>query len=362
VDVLARDTVAPAAMGKRDMQSKQAMGVDAYELMDQQLGHAKVKKAVGSINDDPTAAGAPPATMASSAVGSRRSMPVRTAVVDDQLVKKTTDAIASRFSNMRKAFEYVDLDRSGTLDEKELLRAIDMWNIPIDAATIQSLMAACDSNGDGRINYAEFVDALARDTVAPAAMGKRGMQSKEAMGVDAYELMDQQLGHGGVPKNTRYGEDPNDKVVDPELRKAGVHIPGLKAKDVREAHYTIISKFKERFSGIRKGFLALDDDSDGYISRGEFAKLLKAMNLDTSVRGATLDAVVQLIDVDSNDMFDYPEFQRFASANDVLAMDTARLKPRPKPLSHSNKGHGTFESTSDAMRLHGDAQTFGQGM
>ena len=51
VDVLARDTVALAAMGKRGMQSKQAMGVDAYAAMDEQLGHAKVKKAVGSIND-----------------------------------------------------------------------------------------------------------------------------------------------------------------------------------------------------------------------------------------------------------------------------------------------------------------------
>ena len=39
MDVLARDTVAPAAMGKRDMQSKEAMGVDSQELLAQQLGH-----------------------------------------------------------------------------------------------------------------------------------------------------------------------------------------------------------------------------------------------------------------------------------------------------------------------------------
>ena len=37
--MLARDTVAPAAMGKRDMQSKEAMGVDAQEMLHQQLGH-----------------------------------------------------------------------------------------------------------------------------------------------------------------------------------------------------------------------------------------------------------------------------------------------------------------------------------
>jgi hypothetical protein len=43
---------------------------------------------------------------------------------------------------------------------------------------------------DGGISYEEFVDALARETVAPAAMGKRGMQSTEAMGVDNHPTGD----------------------------------------------------------------------------------------------------------------------------------------------------------------------------
>ena len=86
------------------------------------------------------------------------------------------------------------------------------------------------------------------------------------------------------------------------------------------------------------------------------------MNLETSVRGAVLDAVVQLIDADANDMFDYPEFQRFASANDVLAMDSSRLKPRTRAPTQSNKGHGTYATADEALRLHGEAQAFGQGM
>ena len=46
-----------------------------------------------------------------------------------------------------------------------------------------------------QVDYKEFVDVLARDTVAPAAMGKRDMQSLEAMGVDSQELLAEQLGH-----------------------------------------------------------------------------------------------------------------------------------------------------------------------
>jgi len=110
-------------------------------------------------------------------------------------VKGASDALNSRFSDMFKAFQYVDLDRSGTLDNKEIRRALDLWNIPIDDVKLAELIQACDHDGDGQVDYKEFVDVLARDTVAPAAMGKRGMQSKEAMGVDSQEALAAQLGH-----------------------------------------------------------------------------------------------------------------------------------------------------------------------
>ena len=55
------------------------------------------------------------------------------------------------------------------------------------------LLAACDDDGNGEVNYKEFVDALARDTVAPAAMGKRDMQAKEAMGQDDVEVLSEHI-------------------------------------------------------------------------------------------------------------------------------------------------------------------------
>ena len=58
-----------------------------------------------------------------------------------------------------------------------------------------------DEDGDG-ISYEEFVDHLARGTVAPAAMGKRGMQAKEAMGVA--DLDPAFLGHNKKIAHTKY--------------------------------------------------------------------------------------------------------------------------------------------------------------
>ena len=75
-----------------------------------------------------------------------------------------------------------------------------MWNVPLDDEMLDHLIGDCDADDDGGISYEEFVDKLARGTVSNAAMGKRGMQSLEAMGVDSQEMLAAQLGHGAIKK------------------------------------------------------------------------------------------------------------------------------------------------------------------
>jgi hypothetical protein len=104
---------------------------------------------------------------------------------------------------------------TGTLNEKEITRALDLWNIPIDQSKLRDLIAACDGDGDGEVDYKEFVDVLARDTVAPAAMGKRDMQSKEAMGVNSQADLAVQLG-----RSTKGGRATS---VQPVYLRAGDH-------------------------------------------------------------------------------------------------------------------------------------------
>jgi hypothetical protein len=41
-------------------------------------------------------------------------------------------------------------------------------------------MKACDTDGDGQVSYAEFVDALARDTVSLSAMAKQRSKAAHA--------------------------------------------------------------------------------------------------------------------------------------------------------------------------------------
>ena len=89
------------------------------------------------------------------------------------------------------------------LSIEKIRLALKMWNIPYDQGKLRDFIAACDHDGDGQVSYKEFVDVLARDTVAPAAMGKRDMQSLEAMGIDAQEMLDQQLGHKSAEEKAK---------------------------------------------------------------------------------------------------------------------------------------------------------------
>jgi len=148
----------------------------------------------------PQAAAPPtPPQFAAPVVPQRDLAAERQKLRSTQFVKGASEALNSRFSDMFKAFQYVDLDRSGTLNKAELTRAIEMWNLPVDESKLDDLIAACDADGDGNVDYKEFVDVLARDTVAPAAMGKRDMQAMQAMG--AADVDPAFLGHAGKVKH-----------------------------------------------------------------------------------------------------------------------------------------------------------------
>ena len=311
VDALARDTVAPAAMGKRDQQSKEAMGTDAFEMIDKQLGHGfDLKHAMA--NEGQT-------------MNARKLKP-------GDLQRQAADAIASRFTDIRKAFKYVDLDNSGTVDEDEIRRALKMWNMPIAAEDVKRLVERCDKDNNGQINYDEFVDALARDTVAPAAMNKRGMQSKEAMGTDAFEMIDKQLGHGFDLKHAMANEGA----------------PAMTARKLKpgELQRQAADAIASRFTDIHKAFQYVDLDGSGTVDEHEIRRALKMWNMPLAAEDVR--RLVEQCDKDMNGQINYDEFV------DALARDTVAPAAMNKRGMQSKDAMGTsaFEMI-DAQLGHG---------
>ena len=92
--------------------------------------------------------------------------PKKTSIHDDfakkQELKKimamAEEGLNSRFSDMFKAFQYVDLDRSGRLSRSEIKRALDMWNVPIDDEKLDLIMGDCDADGDAFNSHTETAE------------------------------------------------------------------------------------------------------------------------------------------------------------------------------------------------------------
>ena len=67
---------------------------------------------------------------------------------------------------MYNAFKYVDHDQSGTLNKREIRRALNMWKIDMPTDKLMDVIKACDADGSGEIDYGEFVEALSRAGVS----------------------------------------------------------------------------------------------------------------------------------------------------------------------------------------------------
>ncbi|KAG6390612.1 hypothetical protein SASPL_148350 [Salvia splendens] len=66
--------------------------------------------------------------------------------------------------NLHKAFQYFDKDDSGFITRDELRQAMTQYGMG-DEATIDEVLDDVDTDKDGRINYAEFVEMMKKGTI-----------------------------------------------------------------------------------------------------------------------------------------------------------------------------------------------------
>ena len=250
------------------------------------------------------AAGQDAAGQAAAAAAALEVAKKKEALKKSAMVMQAQEAINNKFKDMFKAFQYMDLDRSGTLNEKELAQALDMLNVPLDRSKLREIIEACDKDGDGGISYKEFVDVLARDTVTLAAMGKRGMQAMEAMGDDG-------MGIRGTVKNVKATLNKNydDVMAGPAVEATAAE----KMAMLKQAQDVINAKF----TNMRKAFYDMDLDMSGTLDAKELWRAFDRFNLQMDK--SRFQAIIDACDKDGDGGISYNEFV------DVLARDTVTL-------------------------------------
>ena len=63
-------------------------------------------------------------------------------------------------AKLRKKFDELDLNNDGYLSSEELKLAMEQIGFEMDKDALEIMMKMADTNGDGKIDYKEFVENM----------------------------------------------------------------------------------------------------------------------------------------------------------------------------------------------------------
>jgi len=176
-----------------------------------------------------------------------------------------------RFTKIHKAFQHFDLDNNGRLSRSEMGRMLKFTGCNV--RSLDELISHCDTNGDGVLDYGEFVGAFAHDTVQHDTFFAGNGHVTKAITPDD---VNPAAGIFGLKASPRFGEPmrPINCAQGLSHRHAGFEGPLL--GPVRER---LEQRYAGRYTGPLQAFKQIDTDGNGTISRREMANAIARWNL-----------------------------------------------------------------------------------
>lgn len=82
-------------------------------------------------------------------------------------VAEKTRGAAGEAGVLRKAFRFFDADESNRITMDEFRRALEVFGIPLERRHTEGFFSRYDPNGDGMIQYDEFIQTILPDSLEP---------------------------------------------------------------------------------------------------------------------------------------------------------------------------------------------------
>lgn len=160
--------------------------------------------------------------------------------------------LMTRARTVRRIFRIADVDKSGCIDAKEWHNALSQMNLEMSHEKAKQFFDALDKNGDGLINYREFVAAFG-DIVA--GFRDTGIISS------ASPRLKQQVEFG-------------NSMCQPRLESK---MPRYTVSQIREV---VARRLGGKYTSACSAFRNLDLDKDSSLDKEEFRHFIKSLNIE----------------------------------------------------------------------------------
>jgi len=203
------------------------------------------------------------------------SRPNLTAAGTEALRKKFETGVNKKYKDLTKAFQRMDNDRSGTMSNEEVMKAMLSMQLHCDEDELEELMRSCDLNGDGHIDFSEFKQGIMKISHEHGAWHPGINQPLKAM-VLKHDL----------------GAHTDDAAT---------------AKEVQTYMKQIKGAVDAKYNALRKAFMAIDSDRSNYLSRAEIVDAVQHFALP--IPEAHINEVFEnVFDVNGDGQISYTEF------------------------------------------------------
>ena len=202
------------------------------------------------------------------------------------LLKKIANKVDARKKNIGHVFRELDQDKSGALEPAEFKLALKQClGIDLEQADFDRLMACLDRDGDGVIDYHEFVGDMAD--------------------------IDHRVGHilGDPRAQQKIMASVFKKGADAPRQERVKNTSKRMFKTKEELLNFIATKIHDKSKHIRKVYRSFDEDKNGLVSNKEFRFGLKQLGID--LQDEDFAMLISIIDADGNGHVNYQEFVEY---------------------------------------------------
>lgn len=210
-------------------------------------------------------------------------------------------ALKKRLVRVLDLFRQFDDDGNGTIDGREFMKAMYELGLEASEGDVAAVFASFDPNSDGVIEYHEMHELLVRSEQSHPDLAPLDVRA-----VNAIKLRKQRI------------ESANANLFQGDF--------SLESDSLDSFPQQLRAALHRRLARTIDLFRQLDDDSNGCIDFGEFAKGVSELGLDNVPR-EVVRTVFRLFDEDGDGLIEYEELDR-------IIRKSKRTHPRISNFSH----------------------------